>query len=126
MLLALSASEQLGNLEQLTVFGHELGPRCVEILSAARLPALTRLSIVSESLGDAGVKALANATLVGSLRSLSLNGCQVKMDGVLALGASTQLQHLEVLDLRSNGLGPSTLKVLKESARLPKLREILL
>jgi hypothetical protein len=126
VLEALCASSRFENLEVLSFCGHEIGARAGLLLATARLPALRKLSIYDERLGDEGAVALAESPVVSNLRSLYLESCQIGVVGARALTRSPHLGKLEELHLRNNAIGREYVDSIRASTALPSLRTLAL
>jgi Leucine-rich repeat (LRR) protein len=82
------------------------------------------LDLRKNFLGDAGLQAIAMSPVLKNLKELDLRNNQITRTGLEFLSRETTLTQLEKLDVRSNRLGKRWEEKLKESDRLPNLREV--
>jgi uncharacterized protein (TIGR02996 family) len=130
LLSSLPCLDRLPPLE--TLYLMEVGPK--ELGKLLRWPGLAHVSTLRlhrwddfdpNDLGNAGACALARATTVSRLVSLSLGETGVGDAGVEALAASPYLSRLEELYLDTNeGIGPAGAWALVHSRHLLKLRRL--
>jgi uncharacterized protein (TIGR02996 family) len=96
--------EGLGQVEELFLNGNKVtGAALTRLASAPMAPALRRLTLSSNSLGDSGMRALAVATLP-SLRHLDVALVNSDVPGLTTLVDAPWLPHLESLNLSDNPL----------------------
>jgi hypothetical protein len=88
------------------------------------LSELTSLDLRKNFLGDAGFQAIAVSPLLKNVRELDLRNNQITRVGLEFFSKETTMTQLEKIDLRSNKLGKRWEEKLKESDRLPHLREV--
>jgi hypothetical protein len=114
--LAASLSSDMRNLNKIELFGNRLGDRTLVALSSAlakgSTPCITHLQLGHNSIGDAGVKALAGA-LVGfeGFESLKIQLGLPPQDAI-----SPALPRLEKLLLAHNAIGPAGAEHLAQAA----------
>jgi Ran GTPase-activating protein (RanGAP) involved in mRNA processing and transport len=87
-------------------------------------PALTSLNLGANTIGDAGVKALAESPHLQSLTSLDLGDNYIGEEGAKALAESPHLQNLTLLDLEFNDIGDAGAKALVASPYLKNLTSL--
>ena len=106
-----------------------------KVIATGVLKKLERLNLGSNQIGDAGVKALAEAAGKGTLpqlKNLYLDRNQIGDAGVTALveaAGKGSLPQLELLDLRDNQIGDAGVMALAEAAgkgTLPQLKGLYL
>lgn len=88
------------------------------------LSELEFLDLRKNFLGDTGLQAIAMSPVLTNLKELDLRNNQITRVGLEFLSRKTTLTQLEKLDLRSNKLGKRWEEKLKESERLPHLKEV--
>ena len=88
------------------------------------LAELTVLDLRKNFLGDAGFQAIAASPILKNVRELDLRNNQITRVGLEFFAKETTMTQLEKIDLRSNKLGKRWEEKLKESDRLPNLREV--
>jgi uncharacterized protein (TIGR02996 family) len=104
---------------KLEVLGLEmcgLGIKGTKVLATAEpknFPALFALELADNALGDAGVKLLAAAPILGQLRWLDLSRNQIGDVGARALAESPHLDRIEHLDVFGNPLGDGLARLRK-------------
>ncbi|MDH5762570.1 MAG: hypothetical protein OEZ51_06300 [Nitrospinota bacterium] len=90
-------------------------------------PDLSELEILDlrkNFLGDIGLQALARSPILKNVRNLDLRNNQITRSGLEFFAKETTMTQLEKIDLRSNKLGKRWEEKLKESDRLPHLKEV--
>jgi Leucine Rich repeat len=97
-------SKHTAGLSALNVSVNELSAEGIAALDKG-LPALQRLVLTGNAIGDEGAAALAAWKHVEHLRTLYLSACELSAAGVEALLASGRLAGLEKLTLADNELG---------------------
>jgi Leucine Rich repeat len=112
---ALLKSRHLAGLEVLNLSGNELSSEGLAALDK-QLPALRRLVLTNNALGDEGAEALAKWKHLGNLRALYLTACELSSEGLAALLGGGQLASLEKLTLSYNELGDEGAAVLAAHA----------
>lgn len=113
------------NAKALKMANMEINPNEAIYLSLyPDLSELTALDLRKNFLGDAGFQAIAVSPVLKNLKELDLRNNQITRVGLEFLSQNTSLTKLEKLDLRSNKLGKRWEEKLKESDRLPHLREV--
>lgn len=123
---AMLRSGHLENLTGLGLAGNHL--RTGGIQSLCRIPLLARLTdldLEGNDARDAGAAAIA-ATDFPALRRLNLRANRLGNTGVRALAGSRRLGRLQHLDLRSNDIGDGGLNALVASVLFPRLTDLLL
>jgi Leucine-rich repeat (LRR) protein len=88
------------------------------------LSELTSLDLRKNFLGDIGLQAIAVSPVLKNLKELDLRNNQISRVGMEFFAKETTMIRLEKIDLRSNKLGKRWEEKLKESDRLPHLREV--
>ena len=116
----------LGQLEEISLAGGDLGNGGVEQLSRGpRLASLRALDVSFNGLDDAGVRLLARSAACAGLHRLALNdNGQITWDGVAALAASPHLAELTDLDLGGNDVNDAGVKALTASRTLTRLSAV--
>jgi uncharacterized protein (TIGR02996 family) len=117
-LAALLQSPYLGNLVELRLRGCEIGDDGVRALVRARLPALCRLDLGGNELGNAELALLAGSLLLAQITHLDLGNNHVGNDGARALAGSAQAGRLQVLSLAHNHINRQGRQALRESKTL--------
>jgi uncharacterized protein (TIGR02996 family) len=117
-LAALLQSQYLGQLTELRLRDCVIGDDGVRALAQASLPALRRLDLGSNELGNAEVALLAGSALLGQLSHLDLGTNHIGNDGARALAGSALAGGLQVLSLVDNNVGDQGLQALRESSHL--------
>jgi Leucine-rich repeat (LRR) protein len=113
------------NAKALKMAGMEINPDEATYLSLyPDLSELEFLDLRKNFLGDTGLQAIAMSPVLKNLRELDLRNNQITRVGLEFLSRKTTLTQLEKLDLRSNKLGKRWEEKLKESDRLPHLKEV--
>ena len=113
------------NAKVLKMAGMEITPEEATYLSLyPDLSDLEVLDLRKNFLGDTGLQAIALSKVFGNLKELDLRNNQITRAGLEFFSKNTTLTHLEKIDLRSNKLGKRWEEKLKESDRLPLLREV--
>ncbi len=126
LLEAMGDGPLAGRLEHLDLAGAQMGDRGVEALTRCGrlLGGLTTLRL-GGVLGDASARAIASSPYFGRLRSLELTGGMVGEAGVVALSESSLLPGLHWLSLRGNldSVGaPGYRRLARAAADVPGLR----
>lgn len=119
-LSVLLRAKALAELRALNVASNELSAEGLGALGD-RLPALERLVLTANPIGDEGAAALARWRHLGHLRALYLSACELSAPGVTALGDGGSLARLEKLTLSQNELGEAGAAALA-ALELPALR----
>jgi hypothetical protein len=119
---SLARSPQLARLEELLAVDTELESDDLRALLLGNLPALWRIILASNRLGDEGLKALADAK--APLAELDVSGNQVGPEGVDALTAGPVAKHLRCLNLAYGNLGDRSAEILARRASLARLEEL--
>lgn len=119
-LSALLRAKALAELRALNLASNELSAEGLSALGE-RLPALERLVLTANPIGDEGAAALARWRHLGRLRTLYLSACELTAKGVTALGSGGGLTRLEKLALSQNELGEAGAAALA-ALELPALR----
>jgi uncharacterized protein (TIGR02996 family) len=102
----------------------EVGARA--LASSPSLAGLIDLDLSGHTLlGDAGLRALAEATAMRRLKNLRLSWCSIQGPGLRALGEAPFAQELALLDLNGNGVEDEGAEVIA-STPLPGLRKLFL
>ena len=125
-LAALAASRLLGNLRFLDLSGCRLEADGLASLAGASLPRLQLLMLGGNSLGDAGLVALARARPLPRLRHLHLRGNQIGDAGGVRLAGWPGLAEVRELGLEDNHLGSATAIALARSPYLECIESLLL
>jgi Leucine-rich repeat (LRR) protein len=113
------------NTKALKMANMEVNPDEATYLSLyPELSELEFLDLRKNFLGDAGLQAIAMSPVLKNLKELDLRNNQITRVGLEFLSQKTTLTQLEKLDLRSNKLGKRWEEKLKESDRLPHLKEV--
>ena len=113
------------NAKVLKMAGMEISPDEATYLSLyPDLSELTSLDLRKNFLGDIGLQAIAVSPVLKNLKELDLRNNQISRVGLEFFAKETTMTHLEIIDLRSNKLGKRWEEKLKESDRLPHLREV--
>ncbi len=113
------------NAKTLKMAGMEINPDEAAYLSLyPDLSGLEVLDLRKNFLGDTGLQAIAVSPVLKNLKELDLRNNQITRAGLKFLSQNTSLTKLEKVDLRSNKLGKRWEEKLKESDRLPHLREV--
>jgi uncharacterized protein (TIGR02996 family) len=102
----------------------ELGPEQAAVLSRAEHPALTRLLLAHNRLGDEGAAALVQGGGLRSLAALDLGNNQISDEGVGVLARAPALGALTRLSLRSNDVWDEGAAALARSETLCRLEEL--
>jgi uncharacterized protein (TIGR02996 family) len=121
---ALASLPQRDRLRELRLAGCGIGTAGAAALASVRLPALERLDLSNNQLGDDGLAALLGGPLLSSVRHLGLSNNSIRERGGVALAASAWSGTPETLDLSGNALGPDTLEALADSPLLAGLRQL--
>ena len=106
-LVVLAKSPHLVDLASLLLWNNRIGNVGLRALTTADMPALTRLDLSNNSIGDAGAIALAGSAMLGRLRILDLTGNQIGDPGGVALAQSPGSSMLTWLDLTKNPINAS-------------------
>lgn len=88
----------------------------------SRLPALRRLVLTANPIGDEGASALADWKHLATLNTLYLSNCELTEAGLEALLASGKLRSLEKLTLAQNSIGDGAALFAQHASELPQLR----
>jgi Ran GTPase-activating protein (RanGAP) involved in mRNA processing and transport len=113
------------NVKTLKMASMDINPDEAAYLSLyPDLSELTVLDLRKNFLGDTGLQAIAISPVLKNLKEMDLRNNQITRVGLEFLSKNTTLTQLEKLDLRSNKLGKRWEEKLKESDRLPHLREV--
>lgn len=94
------------NPKTLIMTGFSINP--LEAIYLSQYPAIEgveKLDLRKNSIGDAGLEAIAHSPLLKNLRQLDLRNNQITRVGMEALSKSKTLTNLRSLDLRVNKLG---------------------
>jgi hypothetical protein len=119
---ALLKSRHLAGLEALNLSGNELSSEGLAALDK-QLPALRRLVLTNNAIGDEGAEALVGWKHLGNLRALYLTACELSGEGLTSLLGGGQLSSLAKLTLGANELGDQGAQVLAaHAARLGALQ----
>ena len=113
---------QFRGLRHLVAFGNELGDATCRVIATAGLTELRYIDLSTNSINDAGAKAIAAAKSLPKLRYLDLGLCDFGEVAASTLIVSPKLPSLTVLrldGLRIDGLEPD---VLAKANRGPTLR----
>ena len=121
--LTLLSSTNLAKLASLDISRNGIGDELAAAVDAVELPALRHLACLSNGLGAATTAALARARL-DELRSLDLSENPLRDDAVIALAETSRLPKLDVLRIKSTGVGVRGLAALAGSALGARLRAI--
>lgn len=115
-------SKHLAGLAALNVSVNELTSEGMAALDKT-LPALERLVLTANAIGDEGVATLAARKHLDKLRTLYLTACELTAEGVTALVGSGKVAGLEKLTLAQNELGDDgAIAIASHAAALPALR----
>jgi Ran GTPase-activating protein (RanGAP) involved in mRNA processing and transport len=113
------------NAKALKMVNMEINVNEVTYLSLyPELSELTTLDLRKNFLGDEGFQAIAVSPILKNVRELDLRNNQITRVGLDFFSKETTMTQLEKIDLRSNKLGKRWEEKLKESDRLPHLREV--
>lgn len=113
------------NTKTLKMAGMEINPDEVAYLS--QYPALAELETLDlrkNFLGDTGLQTIARSSILKNVKNLDLRNNQISRAGLEFFAKETTMTQLETIDLRSNKLGKRWEEKLKESDRLPHLKEV--
>ncbi len=113
------------NAKSLKMASMEINPDEATYLSL--YPDLSELEVLDlrkNFLGDTGLQALALSNVLKNVRELDLRNNQITRVGLEFFAKETTMTRLEKIDLRSNKLGKRWEEKLKESDRLPHLKEV--
>ena len=103
----LAKSPHLVDPASLLLWNNRIGDGGIRALATADLPALTRLDLSNDVIGDLGAVAPASSPMLGRLRVLDLTGDRIGDPGGVALALSPGAPMLTRLDLIENPIGAS-------------------
>lgn len=113
----LARSPRLDRLVRLDLSGTRVGDAGMRALASASLPRLSSLNLYRTQVGDDGLSALLESPSLPALTELLLPDCRVTDEGARRLLASPRLAALTRLDLRLNhAIGEATWQQLREAA----------
>ena len=115
-------SRILANPKSLSMTNMEIVP--LEAIYLSRHPAIENietLDLRKNKIGDIGLEAIAQSTLLKHLRKLDLRNNQITGIGVEALAKSKTLSQIQEIDLRVNKLGSRWEEKLKIMGDFPHL-----
>lgn len=113
------------NAKALKMAGMEINPDEAAYLSLyPALAELETLDLRKNFLGDTGLQTIARSPVLKNVRVLDLRNNQITRAGLEFFAKETTMTLLEKIDLRSNKLGKRWEEKLKESDRLPHLKEV--
>ena len=122
LLTRAAAHDTLARLQELDLTGCGLKDDGLAALATARLPELRVLNLSANTIGAAGLAALAASPLLASVRDLDLANNKCQNAGAVALAACPHLAGLERLRLYYNWMGVGGLRAIL--AVTPKLVEL--
>jgi len=113
------------NPKVLKLANMEINPLEASYLSMyPELENLETLDLRQNRLGDEGLAAIAQSTVLKNLKTLDVRNNQITRQGVAILSQSATLTMLENVDLRSNKLGRRWEEKLKEVGNFPNLKVV--
>ena len=99
----------------------------VEAIYLSQYPGVNTVEILDlrkNGFGDAGLIGIAQSPILQNVRELDLRNNNISRVGAQMLANYETLHNLEKLDLRLNKLGKRWEEKMRESANLPKLKEV--
>lgn len=119
----------LHSLQELTIWGQDIGPEGMIMLASAitQCPDLESLSLGNNGIGAKGMESLAGVfPKLPRLQVLNLYNNDLREEGTRHLAASFKtIRHLRVIDLGSNHMGPQGLHHLAKTICYLKQLEVI-
>jgi hypothetical protein len=124
-LYRLTRADFLANLEALWFWENGIGPMHAWVLArSSALTGLSDLSVGSDPLGDAGVRALLEAAWIPQLCTLRLQEAQLATPGLCSVFQCDALSGLRHLDVQGNGCDLHAMRALVGAEHLSALEEL--
>jgi hypothetical protein len=127
---SIAAMPQLARVRRLTLVGHpqRTGRLPAELLqrllASPHWPRLEALALPNCSIGDGGLRLLADARSMRELRELDLTKNEIRAKGIEALAKSPHLGELRRLVLTHNRPGVEGVRALARSVHVTKLEHV--
>jgi uncharacterized protein (TIGR02996 family) len=112
------------HLEELELRSNSIRASGARALASVRWPALKKLTLGFDSIGDEGLRSLAGAAAPPQLAVLEVNYNYIGPQGVEALTASPLSWNLSALDLSNNPIGDEGVSTLVRSRKLNELQSL--
>jgi len=117
---------ELRSTKELIFYGQEINTECISLLMQYNLNNIRVLNLSWHSIGDEGVKVLAQNTSWSNLSELNLARNEIDTEGAMALAQNTSWTNLSELNLARNEIDTEGAMALAQNTSWSKLSKLYL